>query len=374
MSLENFPKFLLNFSENEMQEKNCHAYRFKAFRLNVEERQLLNHDHPVPLTPKAFDVLVALVERSGHLVEKDELMRIVWSDSFVEEANVARLVHTLRKALGDDGNGNKFIETIAKKGYRFVAEVRDVSKSAAPQTNNGHGHYSKSLEKLSALNTAELLPAERLVQIPRVLFFIAGFVSAILMLFFFLVEIEVRPTASLPKDKTKSIAVLPLKPLKPTKRDELYEIGVADSLINRLSRMKGFVIRPLSATRQYAEGGTDPLAAGKDQQVDYVLASSYQLANGKFHITTELFNVATGQVEETYKGEKDDTDIFAIQESVAAEVGTLLQTRFATASVDTSAKRETADEEAYRLSVQGKNLNANGSAADSRKAVVFGLK
>ena len=110
MSLENLPKFLLNFSESEMKGEKRHSYRFKAFRLEVEERQLLHHDHPVPLTPKAFDVLVALVERSGHLVEKDELMQLVWSDSFVEEANLPRLVHTLRKVLGDGGNGNKYIE------------------------------------------------------------------------------------------------------------------------------------------------------------------------------------------------------------------------------------------------------------------------
>jgi len=101
-----------------------HFYQFDSFRLDVAERQLLKDGVPVPLTPKAFDVLVALVERNGHLVEKDELLQLVWSDSFVEEANVARIVHTLRKVLGADKNGNKFIETVPKRGYRFVAVVR----------------------------------------------------------------------------------------------------------------------------------------------------------------------------------------------------------------------------------------------------------
>lgn len=124
MSLENYPSFLLNFSEREMNGEAKHFYRFKSFRLDVEERQLLRDGVAVPLTPKAFDVLAALVERSGHLVEKDELLRLVWSDSFVEEANVARIVHTLRKVLGEDEDGNKFIETVPKRGYRFVADVR----------------------------------------------------------------------------------------------------------------------------------------------------------------------------------------------------------------------------------------------------------
>lgn len=124
MSLENYPSFLLNFSEREMNGEAKHFYRFKSFRLDVQERQLLRDGVAVPLTPKAFDVLAVLVERGGHLVEKDELLRLVWSNSFVEEANVARIVHTLRKVLGEDENGNKFIETVPKRGYRFVAVVR----------------------------------------------------------------------------------------------------------------------------------------------------------------------------------------------------------------------------------------------------------
>ncbi len=112
-----------------MSDGNGHFYEFGSFRLDVGERQLLNGAVPVPLTPKAFDVLAALVERSGHLIEKDELLNLVWGDAFVEEINVARTVHTLRKLLGEDGKDNKFIETVARKGYRFVAEVRMV-KSA----------------------------------------------------------------------------------------------------------------------------------------------------------------------------------------------------------------------------------------------------
>ncbi len=131
MSLENVPSFLLNFSEAEMNGKEKLSYQFKSFRLEIGERQLLRGDMSVPLTPKAFDVLAFLVERAGHLVEKEELMQSVWSDSFVEEANLARIVHTLRKTLGQDNNGNKFIETVAKKGYRFVAKVEEVNRNGA---------------------------------------------------------------------------------------------------------------------------------------------------------------------------------------------------------------------------------------------------
>ena len=324
-----------------------HFYRFKSFRLDVEERRLLHNNSPVPLTPKAFDVLVVLVERSGHLVEKDELMQTVWSDSFVEEANIPRLIHTLRKVLGDDGGDHRFIETVAKKGYRFVAKVTEVSDSAAVAGINADASDKSiilpavnftalpdgNVSRVRAASPEIALPsAEESIKTPRALFFLAGFVTAIIVLLFFLVKIEtVQPVASLPRDRVRSIAVLPPKPVETAKRDELYEIGIADSLIHRLSLMKGLVIRPLSATRKYA-AGYDPAAAGREQQVDYVLVSSYQLVNGKIRLTAQLFNIATGQIDETYRSEKDDTGVMAIQDAVADEVAELLQTRFASAS------------------------------------------
>ncbi len=100
------------------------VYEFDAFRLDPAERQLLCDGQPVPLTPKVFETLVVLVERGGHLVEKEELMKLVWADAFVEEANLARCVHTLRKALGEKHNGHQYIETVPKRGYRFNGGVR----------------------------------------------------------------------------------------------------------------------------------------------------------------------------------------------------------------------------------------------------------
>jgi len=112
------------------------TYRFKSFLLNVKERQLLHDDTLIPLTPKSFDTLVHLVEHAGHLVGKEELMQSVWSDSFVEEGNLSRTIHDLRRALGQNKNGNKFIETVPTKGYRFVAEVSNVHESGEQETDS----------------------------------------------------------------------------------------------------------------------------------------------------------------------------------------------------------------------------------------------
>ena len=97
-----------------------HVYEFGPFRLDTHERVLLREGRPVLLTPKAFDCLLVLVENSGHIVEKDDLMKQVWPDSFVEEVNLARHVSTLRKVLGDRSDGRQFIETIAKRGYALL--------------------------------------------------------------------------------------------------------------------------------------------------------------------------------------------------------------------------------------------------------------
>ncbi len=98
-------------------------YAFGVFRLDAEERVLFGESGVVPLTPKAFDTLLALVENSGHVLGKEELMRRVWPDSFVEENNLAQNVSLLRKTLGEEGGGLKYIETVPKRGYRFVAGV-----------------------------------------------------------------------------------------------------------------------------------------------------------------------------------------------------------------------------------------------------------
>src|SRR6202040_3604324 len=105
-----------------------HLYEFGTFQLDPPERLLLCDGQPIPMPPKAFDLLVVLVERSGHLVEKDELLKAVWPGSFVEEGNLSVTVSALRKALNDDRGLHKYIETVSKRGYRFVADVREVGE------------------------------------------------------------------------------------------------------------------------------------------------------------------------------------------------------------------------------------------------------
>jgi len=103
-------------------------YEFGPFRMDPSERTLLREGRPVPLTSRAFDALSVLIQAEGHLFKKSDLMAAVWKDNFVEENNLAVAISMLRKALGDEGNEHKYIQTVARHGYRFVANVREIVK------------------------------------------------------------------------------------------------------------------------------------------------------------------------------------------------------------------------------------------------------
>ncbi len=120
-----------------MSESKSHLYEFGPFRLDTEERCLVRDGCFVPLTPKAFELLLVLVRKSGRVVGKDELMKELWPDSFVEEGNLTQHVFALRKALGENHSEPQFIETIARRGYRFRAAVNQIAEESAldPERN-----------------------------------------------------------------------------------------------------------------------------------------------------------------------------------------------------------------------------------------------
>ena len=401
--------------------KEKELYEFGQFRLDVAERFLARlSGERVSLSQKAFETLCVLVRNKGHLVHKDELMNQVWADAFVEDNNLDKCIYAIRRALGEKPGEQKFIETIRKHGYRFVADVRRLEdedgltheentlpsktepntfaefpqslKQTEPHDTNPvfseadwrreavgneeaqafsllplHGEPTEQTTRLESTLTEVNSEGKRVTKyrLPLVALALAAcLIGASALGYYFYVN---KKASSV--DGTKTIAVLPLKPINAAKRDEIYELGIADSLIHRLSSMKGFIVRPLSATRHYTDIKQNPLAAGREQQVDYVLASNYQLAGGKIRITAQLLNVASGQIEETYTIEKDAANVFAMQDAIADEVGNILLERFAATSSSPVAKRGTTNEEAYRLYLQGRYLVERRTLEGAKKGI-----
>src|SRR5256885_4153920 len=110
-------------------------YQFGPFRLDPAERLLLHEGQAVPLSPKAFDLLVLLTENSGHLLEKDDLMKKIWPETVVEEVNLAHNISIIRRALAGRGNGQEYVETVPKRGYRFAAPVQNLAAKSVGQAS-----------------------------------------------------------------------------------------------------------------------------------------------------------------------------------------------------------------------------------------------
>ena len=135
-----------------MNEPQSRIYEFGGFRLDAVKRQLITTEKVVvPLMPKAFDTLLYLVRNSGKIVEKDELMREIWTDTVVEENNLNQNISILRKVFGEKRGEHRFIATIPGRGYKFVAEVRQIAEESSPrpetaiqETESGVGEYRRS--------------------------------------------------------------------------------------------------------------------------------------------------------------------------------------------------------------------------------------
>ncbi|HEY8562122.1 MAG TPA: winged helix-turn-helix domain-containing protein [Pyrinomonadaceae bacterium] len=368
-----------------MSSNHQYSYKFKDFRLDVAERRLLRDETSVPLMPKMFDVLAMLVERGGHLVEKEELLRAVWEDAFVEESNVARVVHSLRKILGES-SADKFIETVPKKGYRFVAEVEKVNAGAEPATRDFFAprrdeRINYILQTGDDLIRKGELPeksegAEDVVSPARAARGNSGYLAALAIAALLATGALVykflpaaKPSGSPPPNK--SIAVLPVKPLQNQNGDSLYELGIAESLILKLSAGKHLTVRPLSATRKYLELEQNPTDAGREQQVDYVLSSNYQIANGVIRVTAQLINTENGTVEEIFKSEEDSANVFSMQDAIADDIGEALLARFGAGKGKSNARRGTSNEEAYRLYLQAAFIFDQWNKTEIGKAIGF---
>ncbi|HEX5708044.1 MAG TPA: winged helix-turn-helix domain-containing protein, partial [Pyrinomonadaceae bacterium] len=117
-----------------MSEHPSKFYAFGPFVADARRRRLLRDGRAVALTPKAFDMLLALIEQRGRVVEKEELLRMVWPDQFVEEANLSVNMSALRKALGERAGESHYVLTVPRRGYRFVADVRETDEDASAQS------------------------------------------------------------------------------------------------------------------------------------------------------------------------------------------------------------------------------------------------
>ena len=357
-------------------------FEFGQFRLDVNEHAIERIDgvRNGTLTEKAFQVLVLLVRRRGHLVTKDELIGYVWPNTIVEDNNLEKCVHHVRQFLGKTSEGTHYIETVRKHGYRFVGRVNvvEVSGTWLPETFRLPDEDRTSHATKEAAEAADSVLGNEVVNdsaknahsvgmsTRAVIACVAVGVVAIAALVGYLSFVRAGEAG-----RPGSIVVLPFAPINTADRNVLFEIGIADSLINRLASAEGLTVRSLNSVRRYADAPTDPVSAGLEQKVDYVLAANYQVAGGKIKVTAQLYNVKSGKVEGTFNSEQDLTNVFAAQGAIAADFGNQLLARFGIKPGKALAKRGTDNAEAYRLYQQGMYLLDKRSPTNSKKGLDY---
>jgi DNA-binding winged helix-turn-helix (wHTH) protein/TolB-like protein/Flp pilus assembly protein TadD len=354
-------EFFLNCLKTAMQTAHGHIYEFGAFQLDTAERLLQRLDGtPVPLTPRVFKTLLYMVEHHGMVLDKERLMEAVWSDSIVEENNLAQAISKLRHVFGETPGSENYIVTVPGRGYRFVAKVSDRTDNGAATVKADQASSPTSLENRTEAATAkgrQGLPGKTAG--PLVL----AVLGVIVLAAAFLARGpgvrwlgKHRPGSAAPAtssgtaaDTVRSIAVLPFEPLGQDMNDELLGLGMADAVIGKMSNLKQLIVLPTSAVSKYKGPANDPLAAGRALGVDAILSGTVQRSGEHVRATVQLVRIASGHTIWSEKFDQTFTHVFGIQDSISDNV------------VRSLALNLTADEQ-KRL---GKHYTTNAAAYDS---------
>jgi DNA-binding winged helix-turn-helix (wHTH) protein/TolB-like protein/Tfp pilus assembly protein PilF len=357
-----------------MSQQTKRLFEFGAFRLDAQERLLLRDGDLVPLTPKAFDMLLALVENSGRLLGKQELMQRLWPDSFVEEGSLAQNISLLRRALGESSEGQKFIETVPRRGYRFVASVKggcDVAdfaegKHSEPkiavkeeeelEISEGDAESAqvgKTRKVIEPSGEANKMAYGILKQKQKQAVLIASLALAVIvstLLYFLILRKPEQPTGR----ALKSIAVLPFKSLGADDADEYLGVGIAETLTTRLSSLQLLAVRPSSAVLKYADSQTETAIAGQELKVDSVLEGSIQRLGERLRVTVRLVSVSDVSLLWADHFDESFTDIFRVEDSISTKVAAALALKLSSDEQRRLIKRYTENAEAYQYYLKGR--------------------
>ena len=333
-----------------------HLYQFGEFTVDRDQKVLFRNGVPLPLTPKVFDILIVLVENWGHIVEKDVLMRRVWPDTFVEDANLAFNIQRLRKALGDNAREPRFIETVARRGYRFIANVEEPlndsngvsAKTDVPETFDSHATIAGNDRGAAA----SYLPSRA----RTALAIAVAFVLLVGGIWLFRTRSSSRPQ---PSRQKVMLAVLPFQNLTGDAAQDYFSDGLTEEMITQLGNLDpqrlGVIARTSVMHYKNTQQALDQI--GRELQVQYVLEGSVRRDSDKVRITAKLIQIS----DQTHLWSRDYnrelSHLLLLQDEIAQEVAGEIQLTLG----DSQKGKETAREsplspnayEAYDLYLKG---------------------
>jgi DNA-binding winged helix-turn-helix (wHTH) protein/TolB-like protein len=289
-------------------------YAFGDFQLDPSEQLLCCQGKSVAVTPKAFELLVYLVQNRGRLVTKDELMRSIWPESFVEEANLSVNISALRRALGDSPEGRKFIETVPKRGYRFTAAVTELP------TN--HGQAENVVAPVELLKASQ--PSHSIAEQPKpdTRFGKLSILAIALAIVLVALGVWARKTTHLKTTRStpRRLAILPFRNIGQSADNDFLGFSLADAVISKLGYVSELTVRPSYAVEKYRNQPVEIPRAASELNVDTLLTGSFVQEGDSLRINCQLVDVRTESL--LWKGTFDlkYDKLLTVQDKVAQEV------------------------------------------------------
>jgi TolB-like protein/DNA-binding winged helix-turn-helix (wHTH) protein/Tfp pilus assembly protein PilF len=338
--------------------KEKHLYEFGPYQIDLAERVLLRDGRPITLPPKDLETLLVLVQRAGHIVEKEELLEKVWPGVFVEEGNLARHIFNLRQILGDTENGNKYIETIPKRGYRFIAVVQTEEKTPSPRQ--------------SAAQVSEEPQTPVRVQSKRNLWlFPVLALSVVLAVAVILASRRFWPPHN-PSPERAMLAVLPFVNLSGDAHEDYFADGLTEEMIAQLGQLQPARLGVIARTSvvRYKDTKENVSQIGHELGVGYLLEGSVRRGGDRVRVTAQLIRAAeqTHLWAETY--ERPLTDVLNIQREIAEKITHSLSIQLLPAQNDASAAQPF-DLESHDKYLLGLHELGQGTRESEAKAVQY---
>jgi TolB-like protein/DNA-binding winged helix-turn-helix (wHTH) protein len=330
---------------------------FQSFRLDVANQCLWRGQERVPIPPKAYDVLRYLVENPGRLVTPDELLEKLWPETYVNPEVLRKYILDIRKILGDRPDKPEFIETVTKRGYRFIAPVID--ETASPRADLP---TQKELAGETAARTRYLL---KLAIIP----ILAVVVATAAADHFWLARRKTTHSSS----NGNSIAVLPFADLSPAKDQEYFSDGLSEQLINDLAKVSRLKVVGRSSAFQFRGKNEDLRDVGQKLGVANVLEGSVRREGSHVRITAELIKADDGFQLWSQTYDREINDIFAVQDDIALAATAALQLKLLGSNGQPVASTpRSANPEAYQAYLQANYFLGRGtSKEDVGKALAY---
>ena len=299
-------------------------YEFGPFRLDPAQQQLLREGKPVALTPKGFELLLVLAQSDGRLLSKDDLMRKLWPNSFVEEANLTVNISALRKALGETHDGREWIETVPKRGYRFLPAVTEVLEENEP-AKASRGPVIRLPLSDAAAPAAEIdttpVPPSIARETPlrrwlRILFPIFAILAIAAAYTIFRRE----PVKTQVSEAPRRLAILPFQNLRSDPDSDFLGYSLADAVITKLGYVQSLRVRPSYAVAKYRNQTVDIPRVAAELNVNTLLMGNFIRDGNNLRITCQLVDTATENI--LWKGAIDlkYENLLTVHDQVAQQI------------------------------------------------------